>query len=221
MSIAVIVVVVSTAAMFVRADLRQRAKARAIESSLVDGLRTAAAELGLTAPAACDEPPAKHSSAGKLHGLSAELRVGEHGWHQVVVRVRAGSLPGELAIARRGMEDLDLGFAGDAGEPRFDEHHALFGSRAAIKTHAAAIDRGLLSFVADVDDRHLASGDPSCALVLTATELRVGPGEPSLPSAGVLSLRWPCGAEDLVRAWRNAERMVKTGLDRRVFDQLE
>lgn len=212
LTIAVIVTLASTAAMLVRAERRRRAQRRAVQTALVDALRVAAAELGLAEPIKRD--PLTHAASGAFHGVRAELTVAGHGYHQVTVGVGASSLPGEITIGARptgrGIEDFQLGVAGDSGTPRFDAHHALFGSKDALKTHAAKVDVALLELVAD----HF---DPAFHVVVTSTELRLGPGDPTLPWLGSHSLRWPCGPDELVTLWRNAERIVKAGLDRRLL----
>lgn len=180
----------------------------------VEAFRVAVDEVGLVEIAAPADSVAVHRAAGKIHGFDAELAIGGRGWHQISVWLAVPSLPAGLWLGPRprgrGQEDFHLGVARDSGVPRFDAHHAVFGSREALQAHADRIDRALLDFMT-------ACFDPSLVIVISTTELRLSPGTPSLPWTSPTSPRWPCDSGALIRTWRAAEHLVMTGRDVGVF----
>lgn len=193
-------------------DAPRRAARYLQEDSLREELRKAAAVLGLSEPPSRGSTllPARH---GTMHGLEAELRLGGRGWHRISVRVKVQGLPSHVQVkprpTGRDMEDFYLpGGAVDSGDAGFDAHHALYGA----VSQTGSVGAPLLQFVAR-------SFDPAFKLSLSATELGLVPGS-EIPSTGGFSMRWRCAADNLVALWRAAEKVVKDGIEQRIFTPL-
>ncbi|MCX5744378.1 MAG: hypothetical protein NT062_17960 [Proteobacteria bacterium] len=193
---------------------------RDFANDMIDPLREAAARLGLGAPSLdpADGPTSLYVCRGTIDGFEVELGIGGRGWHEVRVRLVVVDLPRGIGIGPRptgpGVEDYYLGVAVGAGEPPFDQHFAFFGSSGcvgeALRVAVATVPRRLVDFVAE-------RFDPSFDLGLTASQLRLTPGEPTLLGTAAGAPRWRARCDDLVACWHHARRLVSSGLMQGVF----
>lgn len=196
-------------------EMRERAERERVEQETLLGLQQAAIDLELTLPERKDE--GWFVCRGELHGMRATMEIAGRGMHRVAVAVTVVGLPAEVMIGPRprgrDQEMFALGGAIETGVAEFDRNFALFGNGVAgdaLVALAQQIPRELVELVAE-------RFDPLSRVTLTATELVVNPGWPTLAWSGPHSPRWHASQINLVHMWRSAERLVKEGVERGVF----
>jgi hypothetical protein len=185
-------------------DRRRLARIDAVSMRL---LADAAAELGLGEPRLVDKPLARWACAGTMLGVDAEL--GLSGKRAQLRRsLGCDGLPSGVSVTPgptgRGMEDYYIGAAAVSGNPQFDAHFCIYGSKEcsgeALANAAKIVPAAILGFAVD----HF---DPTYELMLSRTELHVRRGsEVTAP-------------DDLVAMWRYVERLVADGLARGVLQK--